>query len=58
MHKANALSKLGRWKEALECCEEAVKCGVDVEATAANHFREVLQRKIRETDNVNGAPSA
>ena len=48
MHKSNALSKLGRYKEALLACEEAIKFGLDSEKTAAEHFRTVLQRKIED----------
>lgn len=52
MHKSNALSKLGRYQEALAACEEAIKCGLDVEVTAANHFREVLQRRVKEATSI------
>lgn len=51
MHKANALSKLNRIKEALECCEESIRCGVDTEATAAIHFRQVLERRLNESES-------
>lgn len=48
MHKSNALSKLGRYEEALDACDEAIRYGLDVQATAADHFRQVLQRRVQE----------
>lgn len=49
MHKSNALSKLGRYHEALKACDDAIKSGLDVQATAADHFRNSLNRKISES---------
>jgi hypothetical protein len=46
MHKSNALHKLGKTAEALEACDQAIKCGLDVQATAADHFRQVLQNQL------------